>query len=160
MPTLTRREALALGSSFAGAAFAGIGPVRAAGPAAAWPEPLPEGWTESYGLSAFGELGLPADFPHLAYANPDAPKGGSIILEPTSAGLNQNFTTFDTLNIYILRGNGAAGMGLISDSLMAGTLDEPDAAYGLVAKSVRFSPDKLTYRFLLRPRPASTTARG
>ena len=151
MPNITRREALALGSSFAGAALVGSARARAAEPAAVWPAPLPDGWTESYGLSAFGELGLPADFSHLAYVNPNAPKGGSIVLEPTSAGLNQNFTTFDTLNIYILRGNGAAGMSLIFDSLFAGTLDEPDAAYGLVAKSVRFSPDKLTYRFLFRP---------
>ena len=106
---------------------------------------------ESYGLSAFGELALPADFPHLPYADPAAPKGGIIVLEPTTAGLNQNFTTFDTLNIYILRGDGAAGLGLIFDSLMAGTLDEPDAAYGIVARSVRWSADRLTYRFLLRP---------
>ena len=66
------------------------------------------------------------------------------MLEPTAAGLNQNFTTFDTLNIFILRGDGAAGMALIFDTLMTGTLDEPDAAYGLVAKSVRVSPDRLT----------------
>ena len=151
MPNITRREALAFGSTFAGVALAGVGPARAAETAASWPAPLPEGWTESYGLSAFGELGLPADFQHVAYVDPNAPKGGSIVLEPTTAGLNQNFTTFDTLNIYILRGDGAAGMSLIFDSLFAGTLDEPDTAYGLVAKSVRYSPDKLTYRFLFRP---------
>ena len=34
---------------------------------------------------------------------------------------------------------------------MAGSADEPDALYGLVAKSVRISDDKLTYRFILRP---------
>ena len=37
------------------------------------------------------------------------------------------------------------------DTLMAGSGDEPDALYGLVAKSVRISDDKLTYRFALRP---------
>ncbi len=151
MPSLTRRSALALGSTLAGAALARPWPALAAGEAAPWPEPLPEGWTESHGLSAFGELSLPADFTALPYVDPAAPKGGTVVLEPTSAGLNQNFTTFDTLNIYILRGDGAAGMGLTFDTLMSGTLDEPDAAYGLVARSVRVSPDRLTYRFLLRP---------
>ncbi|WP_237478515.1 extracellular solute-binding protein [Lichenibacterium dinghuense] len=157
MPTLTRRSALALGSTLAGAAITRTWPASAdAAPAAspapaAWPEPLPAGWAESHGLSAFGELNLPADFQNLPYVDPAAPKGGIIVLEPTSAGLNQNFTTFDSLNIYILRGDGAAGMGLIFDTLMTGTLDEPDALYGLVAKSVRVSPDRLTYRFLLRP---------
>jgi microcin C transport system substrate-binding protein len=29
-------------------------------------------------------------------------------------------------------------------------LDEHDALYGLVARAIRISPDKLTYRFLLR----------
>src|SRR5439155_5536246 len=35
--------------------------------------------------------------------------------------------------------------------LMARANDEPDAMYGLAAKSVRISPDKLTYRFTMRP---------
>ncbi len=54
------------------------------------------------------------------------------------------------LNPYILRGNPAAGVGLVYDTLMAGSLDERDALYGLVAKTVRVSADKLTYTFLLR----------
>ncbi len=150
MPTLTRRSALALGSTLAGAAVFRAWPATAEAPAA-WPDTLPDGWTESHGLSAFGELGLPADFQALPYVDPDAPKGGTIVLEPSTAGLNQNFTTFDSLNIYILRGDGAAGVGLIFDTLMTGTLDEADALYGLVARSVRVSPDRLAYRFLLRP---------
>ncbi len=155
MTMITRRSALALGSGAAGALLTRSWPARAAdtppGAAADWPAPLADGESESHGLSAFGELALPADFAHLPYADPDAPKGGTIVLEPTSAGLNQNFTTFDTLNVFILRGDGAAGMSLIFDSLMGATLDESDAVYGLVAKSVRWSADRLTYRFLLRP---------
>ena len=110
-----------------------------------------DGEIESHGLSAFGELALPPDFKHLPYVNPDASKGGQISLQTSAAGGNQNFTTFDSLNIYILRGNGAAGMGLITDTLMTGSLDEPNALYGLVAKAVRWSADKLTYTFVLRP---------
>jgi microcin C transport system substrate-binding protein len=64
---------------------------------------------------------------------------------------NQNFETFNTLNIFVLRGDGAAGMPLTFDSLMARALDEPDSLYGVAARAVRWSPDGLTYRFLLRP---------
>ena len=93
---------------------------------------------------------MPADFSHFPYVNPDAPKGGEIALQVSATAGNQNFTTFNTLNIYILKGDGAAGMGAIFDSLMAGSGDEPDSLYGLVARAVRVSADKNTYRFLLR----------
>ena len=83
-------------------------------------------------------------------SNPNAPKGGEISLQVSSTSGNQNFTTFNTLNIYILKGDGAAGMSLIFNSLMTGSGDEPDSLYGLVARAVRVSADKNTYRFLLR----------
>lgn len=116
-----------------------------------------QGWTqgaqetETYGLSSFGDLKYPADFKHFDYINPSAPKGGTLSLQITQTGGNQNFDTFNTLNIFVLKGDGAAGMGLTYDSLMTGSADEPDAIYGLVAKSVRVSADKLTYRFLIHP---------
>ena len=31
---------------------------------------------ERHGMSAFGDLKYPADFPHFSYVNPKAPKGG------------------------------------------------------------------------------------
>ena len=111
---------------------------------------LAEGEIESHGLSSFGELALPPDFKYFAYVNPDAPKGGTLAISINATGGNQNFETFDTLNIYVLKGDGAAGMALTFDSLMSGTADEPTAVYGLVARAVRVSADKLTYRFLLR----------
>ncbi|MCL2385580.1 MAG: extracellular solute-binding protein, partial [Alphaproteobacteria bacterium] len=106
--------------------------------------------TESHGLSIFGDLALPADFSHFAYVNPSAPKGGEIALQVSATSGNQNFSTFNTLNAYILKGDGAAGMGLIFDSLMTSHADEPDSLYGLVARAVRVSADKNNYRFLLR----------
>jgi microcin C transport system substrate-binding protein len=102
------------------------------------------GETESHGLSTFGGLAEKADFKYFPYVNPKAPKGGTLALSPPSP-------TFDTLNGYVLRGNAGAGLALVFDSLMTQSLDERDALYGLVAKSVRISPDKLTYRFKLRP---------
>src|ERR1700675_5048452 len=66
---------------------------------------------ETHGLSIFGDLAMPAGFSHFPYVNPDAPKGGEIVLQVSSTSGNQNFTTFNTLNPYILKGDGAAGMG-------------------------------------------------
>ena len=63
---------------------------------------------------------------------------------------NQNFLTFNSLNSYILKGDGALGMELTFATLMARSGDEPDAMYGLAARAVRIADDGLTYRFLLR----------
>jgi microcin C transport system substrate-binding protein len=109
-------------------------------------------WSKArHGLSSFGELALPADFPHFAYVNPQAPKGGVLSLQVTSTAGNQSFNTFNTFQIYILRGDGAAGIQSIFDSLMSGTGDEPDAMYGLVADRVLKTEEKPEWRFRLRP---------
>jgi len=106
---------------------------------------------EAHGLSAFGDLKYPANFQHFDYVNPAAPKGGLFSLIPSGRAYNQSFFTFNSLNAYVLKGEGAQGMDLTFVSLMARAADEPDAMYGLAAKSVQISPDKLTYRFTLRP---------
>jgi microcin C transport system substrate-binding protein len=122
--------------------------------AAVLPRPLAalaDDGVEMHGLSSFGDLALPPDFPHFSYVNPDAPTGGLLSLQITGTSGNQNFDTFDTLNIYSWKGNGAAGMGATFDTLMTANGDEPDSVYGLLARSVRVSGDKLDYRFRLRP---------
>ncbi len=113
-------------------------------PAAAEPGP------DIHGISAFGDLKYPADFAHFDYVNVDAPKGGLFSLIPSNRGYNQSFFTFNSLNAYILKGEGAQGMDMTFVALMARANDEPDAMYGLAAKSVRISPDKLVYRFTIR----------
>jgi len=120
--------------------------------AAQWPSPLAEGEQESHGLSTFGELALPENFKHYAYVNPQAPKGGRLVMNVTSTGaVNGTFETFDSFNTFVLRGDGAAGMDSIYDTLMTGQGDEPASMYGLAAQKVRWSADRLTYRFLMRP---------
>jgi microcin C transport system substrate-binding protein len=112
---------------------------------------------ETHGISSFGDLKYPADFKHFEFVNPDAPKGGIFSQIGPSRIFNQNFLTFNSLNSFILKGDGAQGMQYTFATLMgpSGTLafgsDEPDAMYGLAARAVRISADKLTYRFLLRP---------
>jgi len=132
---LTRRNALQGAGALLGA---GLLPARAED-------------AEVHGLSSFGDLALPPDFKSFSYVNPKAPKAGLLSLQITSTTGNQNFETFDTLNIFSRKGDGAAGMGATFDSLMTSNGDEPDSVYGLIAKSVRVSADKLQYRFRLRP---------
>jgi microcin C transport system substrate-binding protein len=157
----SRRAVLGLGTAFLsrlgfiGLGVGGLTSKLAAAPAvppssAAASAALPEGGTTTHGLSFFGDLALPPDFPAFPYVNVDAPKGGEIALELSSTTGNQDFTTFNTLNIFILKGDGAAGMGMIFDTLMTANPDEPDSSYGLVAEKVWVAPDKNSYRFYLR----------
>src|SRR5258707_5408460 len=107
--------------------------------------------SERHGVSAFGDLKYPPDFKHFDYVNPNAPKGGVFSHIGATRAFNQNFLTFNSLNSFILKGDGAQGMELTFASLMARAEDEPDALYGLAARAVQISSDGLTYRFLLRP---------
>src|ERR1700688_2050815 len=106
---------------------------------------------EVHGLSVFGDLKYPADFQHFDYVNLAAPKGGVFSTIPSTRTYNQSYFTFNSLNAFILKGEGAQGMDLAFATLMARAGDEPDAMYGLAAKSVQISPDTLVYRFTLRP---------
>jgi microcin C transport system substrate-binding protein len=99
-----------------------------------------------HGLSVFGDLKYPADFKHFDYVNPDAPKGGKASQIGT-AGL----TTFDSFNMFILKGDAAQGMELVFDTLMARAHDEPDAVYGLVAETADVAPDGMSATFKMRP---------
>jgi microcin C transport system substrate-binding protein len=106
---------------------------------------------ERHGMSAFGDLKYPVDFKHFDYVDPNAPKGGVFSHVGKTRAYNQNFLTFNSLNSYILKGDGAQGMGLTFASLMTSAEDEPDSIYGLAARAVQISPDGLAYRFLMRP---------
>jgi microcin C transport system substrate-binding protein len=137
MMQLSRRHLLGLG----------VGAISAVGFRSAAADASPD----IHGISAFGDLKYPVDFQHLDYVNVDAPKGGLFSLIPSNRAYNQSFLTFNSLNAYILKGEGAQGMDMTFVALMARANDEPDSMYGLAAKSVRISPDKLVYRFTIRP---------
>ena len=85
----------------------------------------------------------PADFTHFDYANPDAPKGGTL----REAG----FGSFDSLNPFINKGVAADDVGLIYDTLTAQSLDEPFTVYGLLAERIEKGPNNQWVRFYLRP---------
>jgi len=101
-------------------------------------------------MSAFGDLKYPKDFTQFDYVNADAPKGGLFSTVPSSRSYNQSFQTFNSLNAFILKGDGAIGMEQTFTTLMTRSGDEPDAMYGLAASGVQISADGLTYRFRMR----------
>ena len=85
----------------------------------------------------------PANFSHFEYANPDAPKGGTL----RQAG----FGGFDSLNPFINKGVAADDVGLIYDTLTTNSLDEPFTVYGLLAEKIERGPKNDWVRFYLRP---------
>ena len=99
--------------------------------------------TVLHGTSLLGEPKYPAGFGHFDYADPEAPKGGDIRLSAIGS--------FDSLNPFILKGRGAAGLGLTFESLMTPSEDEADSAYGLIAESVEIPDDLGWAAYTLRP---------
>ncbi len=103
--------------------------------------------TVSHGYSAFGNLKYGPDFTHFDYANPDAPKDGTM----TQRQL-YGTPTFDSLNIFIIKGDSAPEISHhLYDSLMVRAYDEPDAYYGLIAESIEYPEDLSYVAFELRP---------
>ena len=101
-----------------------------------------EGLAGAHALSMFGDVKYGPEFEHFDYADPDAATGGGIRL----AALG----TFDSLNPFILKGNAAAGLGLIHDNLLTGSLDEPFTEYGLLVESIDMPADRSWVEFTLR----------
>ncbi len=97
---------------------------------------------KSHGISTFGDLALPADFPHLAYVNPTAPKGGEI--SQWAPG------SFDSFNPYAIAGNAAALSSIFYESILSGTLDDVSAAYCLLCETMEYPEDRSWVIFNLR----------
>ena len=70
----------------------------------AWPRAEP-----AHGIAMYGDPALPPDFVSLPYANPDAPKGGTIVFGEAGG--------FDCLNPYILKGRAPGGCRRTSSRL-------------------------------------------
>jgi microcin C transport system substrate-binding protein len=93
--------------------------------------PLPPArWQQA--LTLFGSPKYKPWFRHFEYANPNAPKGGKLrLMHPA---------TFDSLNLYILKGMKAPAVNMIYDSLMTAAMDEPQTYYPLIAEAFRLDP--------------------
>jgi microcin C transport system substrate-binding protein len=101
----------------------------------------------AHAYAMWGDPQLPADFAHLPYVNPGAPKGGELRLVS-----NLRVSTFDKYNPFTIRGNAPAYLSsLMFDSLLAGSMSETATGYGLLAEDVDVAPDGLSATFRLRP---------
>lgn len=119
----------------------------------AWLVTMPS-WA-AHGLGMGYEPKYKADFQHFDYVNPNAPKGGALVL---SANGN-----FDKLNPFTLKGRPPAGMGysgngfifaeygLVFEALTTSSEDEPFSRYGLLAQDIDLAADKLSVTFTLNP---------
>ncbi|MEM6940680.1 MAG: extracellular solute-binding protein [Pseudomonadota bacterium] len=126
----------------------GLGTVialTAAGSAAAETEII-----KTHGYNFYNELSYPADFPHLNYVNPDAPKGGEVSVAFVG--------TLDTMNPY--SGKGRAHLFSIFgyESLLAEApsgdgvpSDTFSEAYCLLCESLEYPVDKTWVIFNMRP---------
>ncbi|MGI9356010.1 MAG: ABC transporter substrate-binding protein, partial [Rhizobiaceae bacterium] len=96
----------------------------------------------THGIAMRGEPALHSDFPHLPYANPDAPQGGRLV--------HGVYGTFDDLNPFDVKSirTGARGLwepvfgNLVFEALMKRTRDEPFTLYGLLAEKVDLPEDR------------------
>ncbi|HEU0061234.1 MAG TPA: extracellular solute-binding protein [Hyphomicrobiaceae bacterium] len=83
-------------------------------------------------------------FTHFPYVNPDAPKGGRLVLGTLG--------TFDSLTPFIIKGVSPASMReYVYASLLTRSGDEAFSLYGLIAESVELPEDRSQITFHLRP---------
>src|SRR3984893_13069981 len=116
-----------------------------------WLAPDPCHAGDNYAIAMHGAPALPADFTHMPYANPDAPKGGRLV-----QGI---LGTFDSLNPLIVRGVAVQQVvavqqmrGAVIESLMARSNDEAFTLYGLLARSVETDDTRSYVTFHIDPR--------
>lgn len=98
--------------------------------------------TKSHGYSNFGALKYGADFTHLDYVNPDAPKGGEISQWASGA--------FDSFNRYSRKGVAASLTELMHESLMTGTADDAYGVYCYLCSTIEYPESKDWVIFNLR----------
>ena len=99
--------------------------------------------TKTHGYNFFGSLVYPADYPHLNYVNPEAPKGGEI--SQWSRG------TFDSFNLYTRKGNAGARSTIGHESILTTFADDPTASYCLLCETMEYPEDLSWVIFNLRP---------
>ncbi len=102
-------------------------------------------WRTTSSLIVMDEPG--EEFLHYPYINPDAPKGGTLNLIVTG--------TFDSFNPFIVRGTPAAGLttfgGLLYDTLMQQSMDQPGTSHPLVAEAFKYPDDYSSATYRLNP---------
>ena len=105
--------------------------------------PWPTMAQDSHGIAMHGEPKYTAGFKHFDYVNPNAPKGGTMVLSRVGS--------FDSVNPFIIKGVPAQGAGLTYERLLVRSRDEPFTLYARIAKSIDMPEDRSSVTFTLRP---------
>ena len=98
------------------------------------------------GIAQYGKPKYPEGFAHFDYVNPNAPKGGTLVLPNPGQR-----TSFDKFNPFTLRGVTAPGIDLMFESLAEGSADETSSVYGLLADDIEVAKDRKSVTFHIRP---------
>ncbi len=101
-----------------------------------------DGVVVTHAISQRSEPKYPPDFTHFEYVNPEAPKGGTIVMAGTG--------TFGSFNRYAQRGESAPSSSLFYDTLTTMSLDEVEVYYGLIAEKMEYPPDYSWITFHIR----------
>ena len=97
----------------------------------------------SHGFNEFGELKYPADFAHLDYVNPEAPKGGEISISADGS--------FDSMNPFAtLSGTPGSLSSAMYERMMDSTDDEVGSHYCLLCTTLEYPADQAWVIFNLR----------
>ena len=96
----------------------------------------------SHAIAMHGEPKYSSKFENVDYVNPTAPKGGKVIF--SSIG------SYDSFNPFILKGNAAAGIGNLYESLTTSSNDEAFTEYGLIAEKIEWPDDRSWVAFTIR----------
>ncbi len=99
-----------------------------------------------HGVSYFGEFKYPPDFEHFDYVNPDAPKGGMLVLESSSNWRAFNPEGVATPGAGIIMGSAP----VLYDTLFIPADDELGTFYGSLAETVMVADDFAWARIRLR----------
>ena len=106
----------------------------------------PPGWSHAFAI--FGTPKYPAGFDHYDYANPDAPKGGTLNLGNPDRG-----TSFSMLNPFLVSQAYPYAVHFFTfEPLCDPSQDEGGVMYGLVADGIQVAPDLSWVSFHVNPR--------
>ena len=130
------------------ALFLAVAMAAAAGAAPAVDDPAPAAaeWTHAY--AAFGRPKYRRGFGHFDYAEPNAPRGGTLYLANPDRR-----TSFDKFNPFTIKGSAPAGVSMFMlESLAVASADEPSTVYGLLAEEMEVAADRSSVTFRLDPK--------
>ncbi len=99
----------------------------------------------AHGISIDGKVKYQADFKKFEYTSDQAKKGGQLVLH--------SLGSFDKMNPFTLKGTAPDGLEtLVFETLAVGSLDEPFAAYGLIAKDIFLAANGLSVTYTIDER--------